>query len=550
MKKNRLLIRFLFGNTMLILLCIGLNMISGYNKSIGAMYIQRITDTIESGNIGQILEFVLIGGILTFSSYVMRWLGAVVPEYLAEKFSFKMRIRLYEHLCRIPFIEYEKSPFGEYHSLIENDTARAGQMVYIMLSRVLNNLFIFGFSIWVMMKTNLRDTVVIVMSVFMATAINQFILRFIKHYEGDAQQSLANMTHALRSSFYGVEVIKAFAVKDYAADGYLKVQKEYCTFRLKAGIVNALRTLWYSIVENGCLYGSIIYLGILGLRGEMSIGSVLMFIYLIKQIIMPIEVIFRWMSTFIGASASWKRVNKLLEQESTSPIEKNSDSKEYEEHRELSRFKKKDNQDGQLSIIAKHITFSYDEKEPIIDNMDIQLEAGKVVGLKGKSGAGKTTLLKILMGIYHSDTAKYLLKGELCENLYGVAAYGALENSLFPMSIYENIALGNPKVTQVEVRNQLETMGFGDWICTLPNGLDTVLQNNVSGGQAQAISTARAMISDRPFVILDEPFSALDAEKEERLIELLRHESEQRVILFTSHREDIFEKLEAECLQL
>lgn len=536
MKRKKMLWQFLLQNSVWVLICLGFNILSGYNKSVGATYLQQITDALERGDSGLLPGFVLVGGALTFSAYVIRWLGAVVPYYLSEKFACESRIRLFDCLCRIPFLDYERHSKGEYQSLLENDSARAGQMFYILLSRVMNNVFLFLFSIWVMVETNLQATVVTVFFVVVATGINQWILRFMKRHEKAAQEHLAEMTHSLESSFHGVETIKTMDAGAYAVEGYLERQRAYCNSRVRATAVNAIRTLWYAVVENSCLYGSIAYLGYLGLRGEMSIGSVLMFIYLIKQIIMPIEVIFRWMSTFTGASVSWERVGLQLEQEED-PLYETACAEER-------------SSESGAAIRAEHITFSYDDSKTVLHDVTLDMKPGCALALKGESGSGKTTLFKVLLGLYPSDTARYEVSGRSYTHLYGMGSYGALEYSLFPVSIYDNVALGDPAVTREDVEKTLGELGFGPWLDSLPEGLDTLLQDNVSGGQRQAISTARAILSRRPLLILDEPFSALDTEKEECLIRLLRREGEKRAVLLSSHREDVFRQLGAEKCEL
>lgn len=531
--------QFVCGNILLVLLCFLLNGISGYSKSVGAEYLQKITDLLEIKETENLLTFILIGGALTFLSYVIRWLGAVVPYYLSEKFACEIRIGLFEKLRKIPFLSYEGGEKGEYLSLIQNDSDRSGQMFYILLSRVLNNLFLFGFSIWVMAKTNVRATVVVVLFILAATGINQYILRFMKKYEKAAQNNLAQMTHSLESTWRGLETIKMFQAGNYAKEGYLGRQKEYCGNRLKAAAVNACRTLWYAVVENLCLYGSVAYLGYMGLRGEMSIGSVLMFIYLIKQIIMPIEVVFRWMSTFTGSAASWERIKKQFAKEEEQETGKcGFDDSERAET----------DQTGVVSVSC--LDFSYDGNTRVLHDVELELKRGKITGLKGQSGSGKTTLLKVLTGVYHSDTAEYRWNGSRIDSLFGRVAYGAMEHSIFPVSLYENVALGREDITKEAVRKLLSEMGFDEWLTSLPEGVDTILTGNMSGGQRQAVSTARALMSGRTMLILDEPYSALDGEKEECLTRLLLEESRKKIILISSHREEVFQTLNAEMCYL
>lgn len=525
MKKFARFFSFLKRNSFLLFLCIALNIISGLSKSIGAVYLQDITDTLEQGGTDSLLSFVLIGGALTFGSYVLRWLGAVVPNYLSHKFAYETRVQLFTHLSKIPFIDYEGYSQGELQSLIQNDSDKAGFIFYSALSRILNNVFLFIFSVWVMAATNVPATILAVFIVFAATAINQRILRRMKKHEKAAQQNLAEMTHSLESSFSALETIKTARAGAYAIGSFTEKQKACCDNRLRATRVDALHTIWYTFVENLCLFGSIGYLGFLGISGEMSIGEVLMFIYLIKQIIMPIEVAFRWMVTITSATASWERILEKYAVPSEEPPASPAPA-------DISRFE------------ARGITFAYKDKAPILQKQDVLLNKGELSGLSGPSGSGKTTLLKILSGMYQAENGSYTADGNLLPSLQGIAAYAALNNSLFPLSIYENIALGNEDITREAAQSMLERLGFAEWLRSLPEGLDTVLNNDRSGGQQQAVINARALLSGKPMIILDEPYSALDTEREIALNAVLQDMKVHKLILLTSHREDIFADVE------
>lgn len=522
MKHYIRLFLFVKKNTFLIFLCVLLNIISGAGKSIGAIYLERITDALESNHLDNLLVFILIGGVLTFLSYVFRWLGAIIPRYLMEKFSYEIRITLLKHLKKISFLTFEKYSAGELQSLIQNDTIKAGQIFYTIFSRLLNNIFLFIFSVWVMMLTDVKAAVTTVIIVLSAAVTNQLILKRMKKYEKEVQHSLGEMTQSLESIFKGMEIVKTFWSKELVQSHYLNKQQEYCRNRFKSARINAVRTLWYTFIENLCLYSSVAYLGCRGINGAMSIGEVLMFIYLIKQIIMPVEVTFRWMSTLPMSFASWERILQKLNINVEKINYKSTGISADINHVEI-----------------ENLSFSYERNLPIFNNFNLSLEKGKITGLFGSSGTGKTTLLKILSGLYLSTQIIYKINGKKIDSLKPYITYASLERSIFPMTIYENISLGAENIHPEDVKELLAKLGFENWLSALPGGIDTTITSeDMSGGQKQALSTVRALLSGRPIIILDEPFSALDLKKAELLSDILKKEKENRIILITSHRSD------------
>ena len=522
MEQYKRFIVFAKGNLFFISLCFILNLLSGLSKSAGAVYIQLITDAMVKKSPLHLTSYILMGGTLTFSAYILRWTGAVVPRYLMEKFACETRISLLEHLQKIPFLTYEGMPLGDLQSLIQNDSVRASQIFYTVFSRIVNNMFLFLFSVWVMAGTNGKATLVTVMIVISATIINQLILRRMKKYEKAAQHALGAMTQSLEGTFKGMETVKTYWAKDYVQSDYLHKQQEYCDNKLKSARVNAIRALWYTFIENLCLYGSVAYLGYMGIRGRMSVGEVVMFIYLIKQIIMPIEVVFRWMSTLAMSSASWERImHRFRIPDTGSQLDKSMLPSQVDK------------------VTVENLTFSYGNLPPILNHLNLHFERGKITGLFGTSGTGKTTLQKVISGLYNNAEADYSVNGIAVNAIEPYVTYASLEKSIFPMSVYDNIALGDEQVTPEIIQKVLFELGFGNWISSLPEGIDTVVKTeDMSGGQKQAISTARALLCHKQIVILDEPFSALDSEKEKCLTQVLKKEKQSRIIIITSHRCD------------
>ena len=520
--KNPILRNFLLGNIPWIILIFLITIATGLTRAIGASYVQSITDLLSTGAFEGLMSFVTVGFIFMFLAYFTRWLGAVLCLYLTEKLARETRLKLIKHLSKIPFLSYEKYTSGQLQSILRNDVSLASELLYNLFSRILNNISLFIFSIYFMMKVHFTISFIIMVAIIGMAVINQWILSKLKEPQKEIRKSLGNLTDMVENSFLSIDTIKTYSAKDYILSFFSQERERYNELEMTTIKIDAGRLTLSNFANNLFIYVSLFYLGYQCIKGNLSIGEVLVFIYLIKQILIPVEVIFRWMLRIVSSNVAWSRVYEILE------------IKEGQEF-----YSSHDFEINNFSI--ENINYSYDEESNIIENRSIHIKKEDIGFISGESGSGKTTLLKILLGLYQSKTAKYSINdGENSINsLRGLSAYAPSDFQLFNMSIYENLTLGNDEITKDDCIEILSKLGFGDWIQSLPHGLDTVLTEgaqNLSGGQKQVINNARAILQEKEIIILDEPFSALDVEKEKRLATLINENKQKRIFIFTSHR--------------
>ena len=191
-------------------------------------------------------------------------------------------------------------------------------------------------------------------------------------------------------------------------------------------------------------------------------------------------------------------------------------------------------------IRFEELSYRYEsDTENIIDHKQLELQKGKVYQLIGESGSGKTTLLKLILGLYHSDTAKIYQDDRRVASIRSQIGYVPANPSLFNASIYDNIAMGQD-ISRERCMELADELGIKEWITSLPEGLDHMIDKNaenVSGGQKQAIAVLRALVHDHPVLILDEPFSALDQQRAGKLSELMQKYCRKKIVLLTTHRD-------------
>ncbi|MBD5507949.1 MAG: ATP-binding cassette domain-containing protein [Lachnospiraceae bacterium] len=194
----------------------------------------------------------------------------------------------------------------------------------------------------------------------------------------------------------------------------------------------------------------------------------------------------------------------------------------------------------QYAVYLDNISFSY-ENRMVIKNLSLKAKPGEHIGIVGDSGCGKSTLLKILAGLYPPDCGAAVIAGEhFPEKIRRQAALVMQNNSLFPMSIRENITCGHP-ISEEIIWAACQNASLTKWIKSLPDGLDTNVGergNQVSGGQAQRIQIARALCKDAPVILLDEPVSALDQNTGYSILDALHKLMDGRTVIHVTHHQE------------
>lgn len=499
--------------------------LTGSFRSLGAAYVKDITDHIQTKGIEGLGKVILITCLIQFVNYSTKFVAASSCMFLSQKLSLSIRTALIDHLQRIPYSEYEKYKTGEMQSIIHNDAERAGEYIYIVFSRLGTSFVTSIFTFLIMAYIDLKTTVLVLAITVGLGLVNQRILRNIKKNEKTVRKSTADITNTVINGCETADVIKAYRAQSYMINLFKRQRHGYNTATLNVRVIDGYRIGLSTIVNNFTLFGSAIYLAYRA-QSTGTLGDVLAYITLLTQALISIDMIFRWMSRIIGSNTAWERVAMILE-------------KDQEENSEIEGI----NVPEADSLEFENLSYSYDGEKYMFSNYDITLQKGKVYGITGESGSGKSTLLKCIMGIYKSEKTQIYLNGEELSpsGLRSLFAYVPSENYMFAGTIYENLSLGDKNVTVEKCLEAAINLGIEKWIESLPQGVHTLVSEggqNFSGGQRQMLCILRALVSSRPVIVLDEPFSALDKEHSKNLLSLLENIKKDKIILFTSHREN------------
>ncbi len=534
---NPILREFNRSRTGLLLLNFLMLGMAGVVRTVGVGNVGRITGEMERGAVGALLSVVGVSIALILLSYVLRWAAGGLCMGLSNQLAAQLRVRLVRHLEGLSFQQYESREKGNLQSVISNDVNVATEVIYILHSRILTNVFVYVTSaVYLLWIDRIMGTVIILFSLFLG-GMNHMILNRIREHEKGSRKALGEISNTVQHAFAGIDTIRAYGGEEFIMTSFSRGKKRYNGSCLKTEVIDSWRLTFYNIISNTAFFAAMFFLGAKGIRGEMDLEKVLSFLMILRQIMTPMEVILRWMTSLVRCDVSWGRIYEVLEEPA-------------EERREWGRIP------GEARRVeAKDMSFSYERKrlggreiesgKAVFKDLDIGLAKGRLTLLKGKSGSGKTTLIKLLLGLYHGDEGREKLCVDGREAPFGQlgvsAAFSEAESAVFCMSVYDNLRMGNENVTKMRCRELFGELGFGDWIDSLPQGLDTVLSESggdVSGGQRQILAVMRAILTDRPILILDEPFVALDREHGYLLEAYLEKLKEKRFILLVSHREE------------
>ena len=526
-RDNRLLKQFIGRNTWWILLILALIVMADVCRVWAAARVETIVDllTAHTAALSYVLGFILLSGLIMLGYYVFRFFYQLLGEYLSQKLATLTRVRLTEHLAKIPFRKYEEFATGDIQSTIRNDVRAASQFMR-SITMFVTNLFLLLLTGGYMIYVNPTAGVVVV-SISVAVAfLNQRILSIGKRSLARMRDEVGALTSVVETSVHGMDTIKTYAAKDYAMRFFMRHKKAYNKASYFWAGIHATRETLVCAIRVGGILASMLYLGFMGIRGEMSLGQVFVFITLMRDFMMPLDVTLGYTAQLTIASIAWGRIGRIL------GLPADPVTEQAEPYSALE------------SAQVSHVSFSYDGEQDILQDFSLALEIGKSHVLRGESGCGKSTFLKIMTGLYEPKSGTFAVNGAPAEKARFVnsTVFVAANNPLFSMSLYDNICLGNEQITKAQCLQLADQLGIGAWIRSLPDGIDTLVTengNNLSGGQRQMVNNMRALLSDAVILIFDEPTSALDKDKEARFSAVIDRLKQNRLILITSHRGDV-----------
>src|SRR4051794_25797986 len=452
----------------------------------------------------------------------------LISGYQALGVEMDMRNRVYAKLLRLSFGFYDRHQTGQLMSRATVDLQSVRFFLGYGLIFFFQNAFtVIGVGIFVfVISWKLALIAMVISPVLIAVAyryshVSHPLLR-------DVQQKMADVATVAEENIVGVHVVKSFAQEDAEQEKFERRSEQVFRLSVRANRQRALYIPVLSFLPLVSQAAILLIGGHMVANGSLSIANYVRFNIYLAMLVMPLRALGMWIGQAQRATASGERIFEVLDEP--------EDITDAPEARELPP--------GDGRVVFDDITFGYDPERPVLQDVSLELTAGRVVALIGHTGAGKTTLASLVPRFYDVQRGRVTIDGADVRDLRLTSLRSAIgviaqDPFLFSATVRENIAFGRADATHDQVELAARLAQAHEFVEALPEGYDTVIGERgitLSGGQRQRIAIARALVVDPRILILDDATASVDATTESRIREGLREAMRGRTTIIIAHR--------------
>ena len=475
----------------------------GCGAQLMALKTQQPIPAMDFTYIGQIVFFLL--GLYLISaafSYLQQYIMAGV----AQKTVYHMRKEVDEKLSRLPLKFFDARSHGEILSRVTNDFDNISTTLQQSLTQLITSIVTIVGVIVMMFSISPLLTLIVLLTLPLYVVVTTNIAKRSQQHFATHQEALGELNGHVEEMYTGHKIVKAFGREEQSIATFNEINTKLYTAGYKAQFISGIIMPLMRFVGNlGYVIISVVG-ALFAIEGTITIGDILAFIQYSRQFTMPIVQTANIANIIQSTVASAERVFELLDEGEEIPDR--ADVK-------VIAFPK-----GEVKF--ENVDFSYKEGQPLIKGMNIDVQQGHTIAIVGPTGAGKTTLVNLLMRFYEIDAGKITIDGAdirdikrgALRSMFGMVLQ---DTWLFNGTIMENIAYGREGATEAEILGATRAAHAHHFIKTLPDGYDTILNeetSNISQGQKQLLTIARAILADPAILILDEATSSVDSRTE------------------------------------
>ncbi len=488
--------------------------------------IGEVINRIDAGH-----PFILLLALLA-GLYLCDWLVRFLQQFLMAKVGqrmiFHIRVSLFSKMKKLPLAFFDTRQHGELMSRLTNDVDN----ISVTISDSLTQLMMYAFTIvgifCVMVRISPVLTALSLLAVALIFLLTKTVTKRTRILFRQQQVLLGQLNGQVEESISGLKMVKAFCREEEMLHSFAEKNEQFCQIATRAQIWSGYLMPVTNVINNLNYVLIAIVSGFLAVEGKIMVGTISSFLLYSRQFTRPFVDIANIYNNFQTAVAGAERILEILDEQ-----EEPADAPDA-----LPLICPK----GEIRL--DHVTFGYEEKEPVLKDVSLDIAAGTRVAVVGPTGAGKTTLINLLTRFYDVWEGAIWLDGhDLREyrlaDLRAAFSVVLQDTALFGMSIRENISYGKKDASMEEIREAAIQAGADAFIRRLPQGYDTCLLQGgaeLSQGERQLLTIARALLANAPILILDEATSSVDTVTERHIRQAMETAARGRTSFLIAHR--------------
>ncbi len=492
----------------------------------------KAIDAIEIGqgrvDFKTVFYYAALMAVFYLVSAAMGYFLSVIMIKFSRSIIYSMRRDLFSKLLSLPVGFFDRHQSGDIISIISYDVDTINTSLSNDVIQVLTSIITVVGSLIVMLTISPVLVIVFVFTIPISVLVTRYMAKKVRPLFRKRSAALGEMNGFVEEVIGGHKTTKAYNAERVMIERFEEKNENAVSAYYEADYMGSVMGPSVNFVNNLSLALISVFGALLYMRGGISLGNISSFVIYSRKFSGPINEFANILSELQSALAAAERVFALIDEEAEPADAENAEVL--------------DDVRGRVDI--ENVDFGYDGGAKIIENLNLTAEEGSVIAIVGPTGAGKTTIINLLMRFYDADSGTIRVDGSdiravTRESLRGAYTMVLQDTWLFGGTVFENIAYGKDGVTRKEVEAAAKAAGIHSYICSLPDGYDTVLTDNgvnISKGQKQLLTIARAMLIDSKMLILDEATSNVDTRTERRIQAAMLELMKGRTCFVIAHR--------------
>lgn len=483
--------------------------------------------TVKVDFAGMARLLVLLGAVYLLSS-LFTYIQGHISAKLSQKTVYRMRGDLFRKIEKLPIKYIDNHPHGDIMSRMTNDIENISNTVSNSVTSLISSIITIIGAFSLMLYHSWQMTLVALVTIPLTVLVTTKLTKYVRRYFMRQQQLLGAINSQVEESVTGYKTVVAFGHENEIKDEFNRTGDELRTAGIKAEIFGGVMGPLMNIIGNVGFLLIVICGALFTMKGLIGITTIYVFIQYSKQFTRPINEVANQYTSILNAITGAERVFEITDQ--------NDETDEGKKVLLPADIK------GNISF--RNICFSYVQSEPVLKNFNLEISSGQKIAIVGKTGSGKTTIINLLTRFYETDSGKILLDGTDIREITKASlrkniAIVLQDTVLFSDTVGANIRYGRPEASEAETEAAAKAAKAHDFITRMPEGYDTVLDEsggNISQGQKQLLTIARAILADPKILILDEATSSVDTRTEMDIQSAMINLMQGRTTLIIAHR--------------